>query len=130
MSTRLPRFTAILVAAAALTGTLASAAQAGTLYTGLLARGTGSAQFRCSLTNLGDRTVEVESILVRDADNTPVSAASNVTLEAGESFTHATTLPEEGRCVFTFQGGKSKLRGVACTAPGVTSACTAVLGAS
>jgi hypothetical protein len=130
MSTRLPRLTITLAAATALAATLASAAHAGTLYTGLLARGTGSAQFRCSLTNLGEKTVEVESILVRDADNTPVSAASTFTLEAGESFTHATTLPDAGRCIFTFKGGKSKVRGVACTAPGVTSACTAVLGAS
>ena len=128
MTTRLPIRAATLAAAVSLVAALSGAAEAAVLYSGLLARGTGNV--RCSLTNLGDQDLEVESILVRDASNTPVSATSNNTLGAGETLTHATTVPNEGRCVFTFKGGKSKVRGVICIAPSANAACTVALPAN
>jgi hypothetical protein len=124
---RLPRLTALLIVAASLVGTLASASHASEIYTGLLARGSGA--IRCSFSNLGPTPIEVD-ILIRDSNNTPVSATSNLTLEGGESFTHSTTLPTEGRCVFTFTGSKNRVRGVICSAPGAAVACTTALPAS
>lgn len=128
MKTRISIRATTLATAVTLLAGLPTAALAGTLYSGLLHRGTG--HVRCSLTNLGEKEIAVESILVRDADNTPVSATSNNTLQAGETLTHATTLPDEGRCVFTFQGGKSKVRGVICIAPSANAACTVAIPAS
>lgn len=123
MTIRSTTFRAALLGVSLLGLAGAGTARAAVLYTGLLQRGTG--HIRCALTNLGGKAIEVESILVRDKAGGAISAASNLTLDPGESFVHTTTIPDDGRCEFTFQGSKAKVRGVLCTAASASAACTA-----
>lgn len=123
MSIRISPLASALAAAAVLGLAAAGTAQAATIYSGLLDRGTGV--IRCSATNLSGNELEEVSIIIRDSAGAGISGLQGSTLQPGQSITASTTIPDEGRCEISFKGGKSKVRGVLCTAPSAGASCTA-----